>query len=181
VSDGIDRYVPELRLTEYRGVTVQQAMNMRSGVQFDENGRDMQTYVDRVIQHNAERCWQLAARMPRVAIAGERFNYSTPEACVLGELVQRATGKSLANYMSDALWQPMRAEHQASWVLDGQPGVGSAIAGGGLSTTLRDLGRFGLLVANRGFVGGSAVVPSLWLDRIIAKDESKQVVDPRSR
>jgi CubicO group peptidase (beta-lactamase class C family) len=107
VSDGIDRYVPELRLTEYRGVTVQQAMNMRSGVQFDENGRDMQTYVDRVIQHNAERCWQLAARMPRVAIAGERFNYSTPEACVLGELVQRATGKSLANYMSDALWQPM--------------------------------------------------------------------------
>jgi CubicO group peptidase (beta-lactamase class C family) len=62
--------------------------------------------------------------------------------------------------MSNALWQPMGAEADASITIDHE---GTALADGGLNATLRDYARFGQLFLDGGARGTRQVVPESWV------------------
>jgi CubicO group peptidase (beta-lactamase class C family) len=92
--------------------------------------------------------------------AGERFSYSSAETQVLGLVLRAATGRPLADYLSEKIWQPMGAEADASWLID-KGGYEAAFIG--VNATLRDYGRLGLLLANDGAVDGRPVIPAAWV------------------
>ena len=85
----------------------------------------------------------------RTAPAGERFNYSTFDTQLLGWVLEAATGQSLATYASERLWQKLGADRDAYyWLTRGRPRT--AIGGGSLNATARDVARIGLLMAGDG-------------------------------
>jgi len=51
-------------------------------------------------------------RLPREAPAGTRWHYSTGETNLVGILVGQATGKQLAEYLSEKIWVPAGMEQQ---------------------------------------------------------------------
>ena len=55
-------------------------------------------------------------------------------------MIARATGKSVGENLQDRIWSKLGAEQDAYFAIDT---VGTEFAGGGLSTGLRDLARFG--------------------------------------
>ena len=57
--------------------------------------------------------------------------------------MERASGKRLAQLVSEELWQKMGAEESACFTVDS---AGFALADGGLNATMRDYGRFGQLI-----------------------------------
>ena len=79
---------------------------------------------------------------------------------MLGLVLRAATGKPLAEYLSEKIWQPMGAEADATWLMD---------AGGyetgymGINATLRDWGRLGMLLANDGALDGKQIIPAEWV------------------
>jgi CubicO group peptidase (beta-lactamase class C family) len=96
----------------------------------------------------------------RVHEPGKKFQYASSETQVLGLVLRQAIGKSLADYLSEKIWQPMGAESDASWIID-QSGQEAAFCC--LGATLRDFGRLGMLLANHGVANGEQIIPAEWL------------------
>jgi len=82
---------------------------------------------------------------------------------VLGWVLERATGEKLAPYMSRRLWQPLGAEADGFFIADGPDGVGRELSGMGYNARLRDFGRIGLMLLNKGKANGRQVVPESWV------------------
>ena len=103
---------------------------------------------------------QYMRALPRAAPPGRVWHYSTGETYVVGALLEGATHRSLAAYLSEKIWFPMGMEQNATWWLEAPNGLG--LAGTGLAATLRDYGRFGLLVQEEGWIEGRHLVPPGW-------------------
>ncbi len=169
LDDLITDYVPELKGTGYDGVSLRQALQMRSGVDWDERydfGAEPSpaaAIFEEALVCERRRYADAALDLKPLVAPGERFNYSTVETAVLGWLLERATGGPVADYTAAKLWEPIGSEADAFWIRDGAPGVGREFTGAGFNSTLRDFGRLGLLVLNEGQVNGRSVVPADWV------------------
>jgi CubicO group peptidase (beta-lactamase class C family) len=104
---------------------------------------------------------ELMAKLPRAALPGTVWNYSTGETFVAGAVVCSAVGRSLSQYLSERIWTKAGMESDATWWLESPHG--QEIGGSGLSATLRDYGRFGLFLMNGGVAGGEKILPDGWV------------------
>jgi CubicO group peptidase (beta-lactamase class C family) len=164
LDDPVERYVPALRGSGYSGVTLRQILTMTSGVAWNETYTDPQSDRRKVLN------LQLAgkpgtildymATLKRRAPAGSVWNYSTGETFLLGAIIEGAVHKPLATYLSEKIWSKAGMERDATWWTESAGGV--AWAGSGIAATLRDYGRFGLIIADDGRVDGHAIVPTRW-------------------
>lgn len=164
LDDPADRYVPVLRNGGYAGVTIRQILLMSSGVRWNETYTDPASDRRKVLalQLSGKRGEVIAymAALPRAAAPGTVWNYNTGETFVLGAVVEAATHRPLSTYLSEKIWSRAGMEQDATWWTEG--GDGMIWAGSGLGATLRDYGRFGLLVADEGRIGGRSIVPANW-------------------
>jgi CubicO group peptidase (beta-lactamase class C family) len=164
IDDPVTKYVPRLAGGAYDGVTVRHLLMMASGVRWNETYTDPTSDRRRLLEVQiAQRpngAVDLMRVLGRAAAPGYVNNYSTGETQIAGEVVRGATGKALADYLSEKIWRPFGMETDASWWLD-SPG-GHEIGGSGLSATLRDYGRFGLFFLGGGIVNGVSVLPPGW-------------------
>ena len=85
----------------------------------------------------------------------------------LGMLVNRATGKSITDYMTEMLWHPMGATNEGYWLLDSE---GMEMAFAGLNITARDYAKFGELYRLDGELNGQQIVPKSWVRDSITPD-----------
>jgi CubicO group peptidase (beta-lactamase class C family) len=79
---------------------------------------------------------------------GQRFHYASIETEILGRVLRRATGKTVTALTEEWLWQPMGAQDRAHWIASTTDGAEATA--GGFNASLRDYGRFGMLLANEG-------------------------------
>jgi len=165
LDDPLTRYLPKLKGGGYDGVTVRQILQMSSGVRWDETYTDPRSDRRRVLdlQLNGRpgAVMEYMAALPSAASPGTVWNYNTGEIFVVGALLESATHRSLAQYLSEKIWSRAGMEADASWWTDTPDGMG--LAGTGLNAVLRDFGRFGLLILDDGVLdGGERVVPPGW-------------------
>jgi CubicO group peptidase (beta-lactamase class C family) len=165
--------VPELAATSFAGATVQDLLDMRAGTRFNEDYADLDADVR---SYERVYLWRPAAGDTATdAISyfgtlhndgphGGPFRYRSILTDVLAWVIERAAGERLHQLISRELWQPMGAEFDAEITVDRR---GNPMADGGVSATLRDLARFGLLFLRRGRAGRRHVVPSWWIDDTI--------------
>ena len=156
LDDKITTYLPELKGGGYEGVSIREVLQMRSGVDYDERydftnpGIAATNHVNALVK-NVARFADAARTVQRAHNPGQVFQYKTLDTAVLGWLVERVSGGSnLAAYMTQRLWEPVGAEADGFFLLDGRPGVGREFSGAGFNATLRDYGRLGLLMLNGG-------------------------------
>ena len=179
--DAVD-YVPELSASGYAGATVQQLLDMTSGVRFREEYTNPDAEVRRLDRwiaadspgagQSARGLYPFLEGLRAEAAHGSRFLYRSSESDVLGWVCERAGGARMADLISTLVWSPMGAEQAAEIICDG---LGTAVHDGGLSVIARDLLRFGQLLLDGGVVpsqDGAAVtvVPAKWLRRAWAVD-----------
>jgi CubicO group peptidase (beta-lactamase class C family) len=91
------------------------------------------------------------------------FEYKSGTTDVMAWVLEAATGQRFADLVSARIWKPIGAERSAGITVDVS---GFTLASGGMFTTLRDIGRIGLLMVNRGKAGERQVVPAAWMDDI---------------
>ena len=168
VGDPVTRYLPELAGSGYDGVAIEHILQMSSGVDFTEEYDQPDSDVFKLFAPMIEgtgRLNQVAASFGRAREPGSKFYYASNDTQILGMLVARVTGRTLSDYMAEKLWGPLGAESDALWLIDRDGDEGMEMAFGGLNVTLRDYGRFGLLMARDGRVGGKQILPAGWVER----------------
>jgi CubicO group peptidase (beta-lactamase class C family) len=164
-------YLPDLAGTAYRGATVQQVMDMTSGVRFDETYTAPDSHIAKVdracgwkelVPGWPETMWQLILELTEPEAAhDESFRYRSIETDVVGFILQHISGLTLAELVSRELWAPMGAEEDAYFTVDRS---GYGLADGGFNATLRDYVRFGQLIADGGAAHGRQIVPRAFID-----------------
>lgn len=163
LDDPVSTYVEGLKGSAYDDVTVRQLLTMSSGVRWNEDYEDPQSDVARFNNHAAAPGEDVTVSylktLPRAHPPGTVWNYNTGETNLIGVLVREATGKSLAAYLQEKIWQPFGMEADATWILGA---TGAEIGGCCIQAATRDYARFGLFVLEGGMAGGRRVVPEGW-------------------
>ncbi len=168
LDEDITDYLPELKGGAYKGVTIRQVLGMRSGVDYEERydfenpGIAARNHILALVK-NVARFVDVAKTIKRAHKPGEVFAYKTIDTAVLGLLIERVSGGTIASYMTKQLWEPLGAESDGFFIMDGQPGVGREFNGAGFNATLRDFARIGTLMLNNGSINGKQIVSPEWV------------------
>jgi CubicO group peptidase (beta-lactamase class C family) len=164
LDDPLTRYLPQLKGGAYDGVSVRDIMQMASGVKWNETytdpHSDRRKLLDIQLEQKPGAILAYMSSLSRVGPPGSIWNYNTGESFMVGALLEAATHKPLATYLSEILWSRLGMERDATWWVESPGGMG--LAGSGLGATLRDYGRFGLLVQQDGVIDGQQIVPPGW-------------------
>ena len=170
----VAEYVPELASSAFGDATVRQVLDMTTGLKFSEDYADPKAEV---WQHAAagnplpkpkdytgpRSYFEYLQTVRREGRHGEAFGYRTVNSDVLGWIIARVTGQNVNDYLSERIWQKLGAEQDAYMSVDS---TGTPFAGGGLSTGLRDLARFGEMLRNDGRYNGQQIIPKAVVDDI---------------
>jgi CubicO group peptidase (beta-lactamase class C family) len=163
VDDPVTRYIPELAGSGYDGVTIRQILTMTSGVRWNEDYTDPNSDVASMYKvppkAGEDATVAYLRTLPRDAAPGSQWVYKTGETNLIGVLVTRATGKTLARYAEEKIWRPFGMEQDLFWMVDAG---GQDIGGCCISVSLRDYARIGQFVLGGGMAGGKRVVPEGW-------------------
>ncbi len=171
LDDPITLYLPELKTGGYNGVTIRQIMQMRSGVDYEErydfgNPGIAASNHEHSLVENVTRFADAARTIKRLHAPGEVWQYKTLDTAVLGWLLERVSGGStIAAYAAQRLWEPLGAERDGFFIMDGPPGVGREFNGAGFNATLRDFARVGLMMMNNGRANGHQIVSPAWVHK----------------
>lgn len=177
LDDKVSAYVPDLVGSVYDDVTVRQLLTMTSGVGWNEDYADPASDVARFNAHvpedGVDATVSYMRQLHRVAPPGEQWAYKTGETNLIGVLVSSATGRPLADYLSEKIWAPFGMEQDATWLLGS---TGHEISGCCIQASTRDMARFGLFVLGGGRIGDVQVVPEDWFAQ--ATTEQADIGEP---
>jgi CubicO group peptidase (beta-lactamase class C family) len=175
LSRKVEDYVPELKGKGYGSFTVQEVADMDADVNMDEKnyhdpksafwdfGRSMGWFTDDGKWPGGVK--QFLATLSRLekpkGAAGERVRYTSSSSMVLGWIIETITKEPLAEHVENRLWRHVGAVANASVTVDKH---GFPFVGGGYSSTLRDLARYGTIWVNRGIApDGTRIFPEAWM------------------
>ena len=170
VTAAVDYYIPELALAGYRGATIQDVLDMRSGISFSEEYLKPDAEVrllEQVIGWAPREqlvlptsMYEYLATLQASRPHGTAFEYRSCETDILGWVCERASGIRMPELLSTLIWSRIGAEQDMDAAVDP---AGAVFHDGGLAATLRDLGRFGQMLLDGGAVGSEQVVPAGWI------------------
>lgn len=162
-DEEIMKYIPELG-NDFKGVTIEHVLNMRSGVKFDEGyfnpfgdvakyyyGRNLNKYIRKLTVESE----------PDMG-----FQYRSVNTQLLATIIATATQRPFQDYFYEKLWAPLHMEYDASWSLDSKKN-NTPKAFCCLNATMRDFAKFGKLYLNNGNYNGKQIVPVKWVKKTL--------------
>jgi CubicO group peptidase (beta-lactamase class C family) len=160
----VTRYIKALHGSAYDDVTVRQLLTMTSAVKWNEDYTDVNSDVARMYAQAPDPGFDMTVsyvrKLPREAPPGTKWVYKTSETTLVGVLVAEATGKPLADYLSEKIWRAYGMERDAEWMIDD---VGHEQGGCRLAMTLGDYGCFGQFILDGARVDGQSIVSENWI------------------
>ncbi|MEZ2720890.1 serine hydrolase domain-containing protein [Paenalcaligenes hominis] len=166
--------IPELQHSAFGSATVRQVMDMTTALDYSEDYADPKADIWLYSQAASplpkpngytgpNGYFDYLQTVEKKGTHGEAFGYKTINTDALGWIISRVSGQDVATLLSERIWSKIGAEQDAYMTVDAK---GTPFAGGGLSAGLRDLGRIGQLVLNKGQLGGRQILPAQAIENI---------------
>jgi len=153
-SKPIDYYFNGLKNSGWEGVPVIDILNMSSGIEWPLVD-NYELSLDPI---------KGLATLKSVKPSGTEHQFSNVDAMVLTLLVEKISGLTFRDFLEQEIWRKIGAEHSA---LLGINTNGTSISyADGMSTTLRDLARFGLAFTPSGRKSDNPIISDAHLFKI---------------
>lgn len=184
LDDKVVDYLPDWKNSAYANVSILDLLRMRSGIdwkeiyEFGSKTQLTEVHDNALVGYKYRWCDYARDKAKTLKAPGEVFNYSTLDTSVLGCVLEAAVGTKGASYMSEKIWKPAGMEASAYYLLDGPDEVGREFYGAGYNATLRDYGRFGLMMLNGGKANGKQIVPADWVKASTIAPRDSELVSP---
>lgn len=169
VDDPVTDYLPELKKEDpmWQELTIRHLLDMRSGLDFDDvyeftslkDLKMLNAMAKLNYGHNIRK--QLKGLKFRCK-PGTQFRYESMTPAILGIVIERASGKSYAEYLSEKVWQPLGMDSAALVIIDSRR-HDMAHTFGGVTMNIMDLAKIGRLYLNKGMWDGKRIVSEDWI------------------
>ena len=156
----------------YADATIRNLLDMTVSLDFDESYASKEGVYARYRQamlwmprgdssnYSQEDLERFILSLPKAEVEhGFRFSYMSPNADLLGLVVQEISGRPLAQLISEELWKPLGCG-SATITIDEKEMARTA---GGLSCSIYDLGLVGELMRNGGIHNGASLLEPMWV------------------
>src|SRR5690606_38079321 len=97
---------------------------------------------------------------------GQDFKYLSGSTQLLAMVIEKASGKKLADYFSESFWKPLGAKNDAFWQLDSEK-HGLVKAYCCFASNARDFARFGKLYKDFGKFNGQQLLDSAFVAKSV--------------
>lgn len=166
-------YVPEFSGSAFADATVRQLMDMSVAIQYTEKYDDPYSESSQFgyacgffpAPREYAKYDSLYQFLPSLKKNGEHggfFHYVTATTEALAWVMENASGKACHEHLT-AIWSRICCDRDGYFMADPW---GRGVAGAGFSATLRDMARFGRLIANRGEHGGHSIIDPVVINAI---------------
>jgi CubicO group peptidase (beta-lactamase class C family) len=164
IDDPVTDYLPELaeRDARFEEITIRHLMLMASGLAYQEMRPALFNGDDPLTTYYPDQRQAALEFTEIVDLPGEYFRYSKYHPQLLGLILERATERTVTEYMQEKLWEPIGAEFDGSWSLDSEAS-GFEKMEAGLNARAIDFAKFGRLFLQGGAWDGEQVIPAEWV------------------
>lgn len=164
LDDKVIQYLPELKGKYKNEVTVGDLSSMASGLDWDEGYYSPFSVVTQAYFDKDLRAVMLGLDIKDQP--GKEFIYKSGDTQLLAMVLEKATGQTLAAYVSEYFWKPMGAENDALWQID-HKGDGIEKSYCCFTSGARDFARFGKLYKDFGKWKGEQILDSTFVAKSI--------------
>lgn len=171
VNEPVTNYVPELKEKGFDKVTIENVLQMTSGLDFDEGYRN--PFGDVAEFYYGRNLRKATKKLELETGPGQEFDYESGNAQLLGLILERSLqDKNISDYLEEKLWKPLGMEFDTSWSLDKKKnGLEKTFCC--INARARDYAKIGWLYLNKGNWKGEQIVSEDWVDRSTKVDTSK--------
>ena len=169
-STPVGTLVPEAQDSAYADATVQDLLDMRVSLDFDESYLSLEAYA----RYRRAMSWNppssdgndeamlsfLCSLQKASGPHGGNHDYLSPNSDMLGIVLERVTGERFADLCSRLLWQPLSASADAFITVDPE---GAPRTAGGVSCRPHDLLALGQMLIKGGSANGKQIVSPRWI------------------
>lgn len=148
-------YIPEWANDARSKIRIRDLLQMSSGLETPRFG----TWTGLRVTLGSE-LEETVLSLQSVKPPGTDFQYSNASSQLLGIILQRASGKRYAEYLSDRLWSRLGVETAHVW-LDREGGMARTFCC--LYTNARSWLKVGRFIVDQGRIGADQVVPADWI------------------
>ncbi|AXT20043.1 class A beta-lactamase-related serine hydrolase [Flavobacteriaceae bacterium AU392] len=170
-SKSIDHYFDILKDSGWKGVPIADILSMSSGI---DRPLTLVNHFERF-----DLLKDLATAKKSVHPPGTKFQPSNLDAAMLTLLVEKISGLAFRDFLEQEIWKKIGSEYSALLGIS-KNGVSLSYLNG-LSSTLRDLGRFGLAFTPSGRKGKSPIISDAHLSKIWNVNENLKKASRTSR
>lgn len=164
VDDPIIKHIPQLKDSGFADATIEDALQMSTGIAFSEiyedKSTDSYTIFDKMFIW-AQPIDLLTGSYDSKSSPGQQFNYASINTQVLSYVLRSVYNKPLVDILHEKIWQPAGMSSSAYWNTDL---YGKELGFMALNATLRDYAKLGLLMLNNGTLNGHRIVSSAWVE-----------------
>jgi hypothetical protein len=168
VNDTITKYIPELlkRDARFGKITIKHLLEMRSGLEYNTSYIPG-TYIhapwhDEAIGYYHPNVRKLLLKKVQIATEpGGTFQYCNYNTSYLGLIIERATNKTVSEYLEEKLWSNIM-EYDALFSIDSKKS-GFEYMPSRLIARAIDYARFGRLFLNNGNWNGNQIISKNWV------------------
>jgi len=171
LDDTAAKYAPQYAGSDFGESSLKSLLAMSTGVEFNEDyvsdDSDIRPFFfDSFILGKDPDLLLKPFKKSREAFSD--FDYISPNSHVLSAVLRGVYKQSIADIISQKIWQPMGMEADATWLQHRDDEKGIALGYCCLNARLRDYARFGqfYLEASNGKGLGAEVLPSDWLEKL---------------
>lgn len=169
VDDHVTDYLPELKKEDpmWQELTIRHLLDMRSGLDFDDayeftSLKDLKMLNAMAKLNYGHNIRKQVKSLKFRCKPGTQFRYESMTPAILGMVIERASGKSYAEYLSEKVWQPLGMQSAALVIIDSKK-HDMAHTFGGITMNIMDLAKIGRLYLNKGMWNGKRIVSEDWI------------------
>lgn len=168
IDEPITVLLPELenRDSRFSDITIRHLLTMSSGIAYYDThlfGMIDLPWDDNPQTYYAPDLRELAINKTVVEMeAGQVFEYNNYNPLLLGLIIERGTGMSVAQYLEQKIWQLAGMEYDASFSLDSEVS-GFEKMESGINARAIDFARIGYMLLNNGKSGNNQIIGDDWL------------------
>jgi CubicO group peptidase (beta-lactamase class C family) len=167
-SDYFVDYFPNYKNgTSFDKVTIKSLLDMQSGVGVSDNyPTGPQGWGVAIAQMYAttDLNWFLGNNRKMAFEPGSNAEYRSVDTQMLGMVIKKVTGKRVADYFSENVWQKLGAQYLATWNVDRVGGTEKTFCC--FNASAIDYAKVGLAILNGGYAGSTKVISKEWLNRL---------------
>ena len=167
-SDTFVQYFPEFKTGgSFDKITVQQLLDMQSGVGVSDNyptGPSGWGVAIAQMYATTDLNWFLKNNRKMAFEPGSKAVYRSVDPQLMGLIVKKVTGMSIAEYFSKNVWQPIGALTPATWNVDRVGGMEKTFCC--FNAAAPDYAKVGVMIMNNGMVGDKHIIEANWVKRL---------------